>query len=84
MTSVAVVAHAGKTVGGGLEELRRELLRHGVDDPIWHEVPKSRFAPKRVRKALAAGYQLHATKPVEPLELVALVASLVRVARSAI
>ena len=36
------------------------------------------------RRALAAGYQLHATKPVEPLELVALVASLGRVARSAI
>lgn len=58
MTSVAVIAHAGKTVGGGLDELRRELMRHGVDDPIWFEVPKSKYAPKRVKKALAAGADL--------------------------
>ena len=39
MKSVAVVAHAGKTIGGGLEELRRELRRAGVEDPYWSEVP---------------------------------------------
>ena len=55
---VAVVAHAGKTFGGGLLELRRELERQGVTDPIWHEVPKSRKAPKQVKRALAEGANL--------------------------
>ena len=42
---VAVVAHAGKSIGGGLPELRRVLQAEGVDDPLWYEVPKSRLAP---------------------------------------
>ena len=58
MTSVAVIAHTGKSLGGGLEELRRALGREGVDNPIWFEVPKSRKAPKRVRAALDAGADL--------------------------
>jgi YegS/Rv2252/BmrU family lipid kinase len=58
MTKVAVVAHAGKTVGGGLAELRRELERHGVEKPLWFEVPKSKKAPKRVRQALDEGAEL--------------------------
>jgi YegS/Rv2252/BmrU family lipid kinase len=58
MTKVAVVAHAGKTFGGGLTELRRELGRRGVDDPVWVEVPKSRFAPKQVKRMLADGAEL--------------------------
>jgi diacylglycerol kinase (ATP) len=58
MTSVAVIAHAGKTLGGGLAELRRVLGDAGVGDPIWHEVPKSKFAPKAVRRALDDGADL--------------------------
>ena len=58
MTKVAVIAHAGKTVGGGLEELRQTLAHAGVTDPMWSEVPKSRFAPKRVRAALKDGAEL--------------------------
>jgi diacylglycerol kinase (ATP) len=58
MTKVAVVAHAGKTVGGGLGELRQELAKHGIDRPLWFEVPKSRKAPKRVRQALDEGAEL--------------------------
>ena len=58
MTKVAVIAHAGKTFGGGLPELRRELERQGVVDPLWVEVPKSRFAPKQVKRALGAGAEL--------------------------
>jgi YegS/Rv2252/BmrU family lipid kinase len=58
MRKVAVIAHAGKTIGGGLDELRETLSSAGVLDPIWSEVPKSRFAPKRVRKALADGAEL--------------------------
>jgi YegS/Rv2252/BmrU family lipid kinase len=55
---VAVVAHAGKTVGGGLPELRRTLDEAGVSDPIWTEVPKSKRAPAAVEEALEAGAEL--------------------------
>jgi diacylglycerol kinase (ATP) len=58
MTSVAVIAHAGKSIGGGLGELRSVLERAGVSQPIWYEVPKSRYAPKRVRRALDEGADL--------------------------
>jgi diacylglycerol kinase (ATP) len=58
LTSVAVIAHSGKSLGGGLPELRAELERAGVSDPMWFEVPKSSRAPKRVRRALAAGADL--------------------------
>jgi len=58
VTKVAVIAHAGKSFGGGLPELRRELKRQGVDDPLWVEVPKSRFAPEQVQRALDEGADL--------------------------
>lgn len=58
MPVVAVVAHAGKTFGGGLPELRRVLADAGYGDPIWREVPKSRKAPKQVRRAIADGAEL--------------------------
>jgi len=58
MTKVAVIAHAGKTIGGGLEELRVVLERAGVREPIWSEVPKSKYAPERVKRALDEGAEL--------------------------
>ena len=58
MTKVAVVAHAGKTFGGGLGELRKELAKHGIGKPLWFEVPKSKRAPKRVEQALDEGADL--------------------------
>jgi diacylglycerol kinase (ATP) len=58
MKNVAVIAHAGKTIGGGLEELRTTLARAGVDDAIWSEVPKSKYAPERVKRALDEGAEL--------------------------
>ena len=58
MTRVAVVAHAGKSVGGGLVELRRVLEDAGIGDPLWYEVPKSRKAPKQVKRALEDGAEL--------------------------
>jgi diacylglycerol kinase (ATP) len=58
MTRIAVVAHAAKTTGGGLLELRRALEDAGVPDPLWYEVPKSRKAPKQVRRALDEGAEL--------------------------
>jgi YegS/Rv2252/BmrU family lipid kinase len=58
MTSVAVIAHARKSVGGGLPELRSVLARAGVADPIWYEVAKSKYAPKCVRRAVKKGADL--------------------------
>src|SRR5689334_12970432 len=50
--NVAVVAHQRKTLGGGLDELRRRITDQGVDKLLWYEVPKSRKAPKKVAEAL--------------------------------
>ena len=55
---VALVAHAGKSLGGGLPELRRTLEEAGVSDPLWIEVPKSKRAPRAVRRALEEGAEL--------------------------
>ena len=55
---VAVIAHSGKTLGGGLPELRRVLDAEGIADPLWIEVPKSRKAPAQVRRVLDEGVDL--------------------------
>jgi YegS/Rv2252/BmrU family lipid kinase len=55
---VAVVAHSGKTLGGGLAELRRVLEAEGITDPLWCEVPKSREAPAQVERLLNEGAEL--------------------------
>ena len=52
---VAVVAHQQKVLGGGLPELRRQLASAGIEDPAWFEVPKSKKAPKRVRRRRRGG-----------------------------
>ena len=44
MTTVAVVAHQKKSLGGGLDELRSVLAHEGFE-PLWYEVPKSKKAP---------------------------------------
>ena len=54
----AVVAHAGKTLGGGLPELRRVLAGEGVAEPLWYEVRKPKKAPKQVQRALDEGAEL--------------------------
>ncbi|HEX9541882.1 MAG TPA: hypothetical protein VF983_02610 [Streptosporangiaceae bacterium] len=58
MPMVAVVAHAGKSFGGGLGELREVLAREGFADPFWYEVAKSRKAPKYARRALKQGAEV--------------------------
>jgi diacylglycerol kinase (ATP) len=58
VTQVAVVAHGGKSLGGGLDELRSTLAHQGVVDPLWFEVPKSRKAPERARQAVEEGADL--------------------------
>ena len=55
VTKLAVVAHRKKSIGGGLDELR-DLL--GERDVLWYEVPKSRKAPKKVRRAVENGAEL--------------------------
>jgi diacylglycerol kinase (ATP) len=56
--TVAVVAHQRKTLGGGLDELRRRLTDEGVDQLLWYEVPKSSKAPKKIAKAIKADVDL--------------------------
>jgi diacylglycerol kinase (ATP) len=58
VTKIAVVAHAGKSFGGGLPELRKELEQSGVADPLWIEVPKSKYAPPQVKRAVEEGAEL--------------------------
>ena len=58
MKKIAVIAHAGKTIGGGLDELRATLEKAGVTEPIWSEVPKSKYAPERVDRVLDEGAEL--------------------------
>ena len=58
MTSVAVIAHNGKVLGGGLGRLRDVLTEQGITDPIWLEVPKSRKVPARVKEAIKLGADL--------------------------
>lgn len=55
---VAVVAHTGKTFGGGLPELLRILALEGVTNPLWYPVKKSRRAPKYARRAAAKGAEV--------------------------
>jgi YegS/Rv2252/BmrU family lipid kinase len=55
MTSIAVIAHTGKSLGGGLSELRDCFRGSGIDDLLWFEVSKSKFAPDCVRQAIEAG-----------------------------
>jgi diacylglycerol kinase (ATP) len=55
---IAVVAHAEKTLGGGLPELRRVLADRGHPDPLWYEVPKAKKAPEQARRALDEGVDL--------------------------
>ena len=55
---VAVIAHRKKSLGGGLDELRKLVAEEGFDDPVWHEVSKSRKARKRARRVLDDGVDL--------------------------
>ena len=55
---IAVVAHAEKTLGGGLQELRRVLADRGYPDPLWLEVPKAKKAPEQARRALDEGAEV--------------------------
>lgn len=57
-TRVAVVAHRKKSLDGGLDELRQRITDEDVGDLLWYEVPKSRKAPKKARRAVEDGAEL--------------------------
>jgi diacylglycerol kinase (ATP) len=50
LVRVGVIVNQGKELGGGTEELRAVLAELGHADPPWIEVPKSKKAPKAVRR----------------------------------
>ncbi|HET8684394.1 MAG TPA: YegS/Rv2252/BmrU family lipid kinase [Micromonosporaceae bacterium] len=56
--TVAVVAHRKKSLGGGLDELRKLITDSGCDNLLWYEVAKSRKAAKKARRAQRAGAEL--------------------------
>ncbi|MET8139748.1 diacylglycerol kinase family protein [Sphaerisporangium sp. NPDC005288] len=56
--TVAVIAHRKKTLGAGLDRLRVLITEQDVGELLWYEVPKSKKAPKKVRKALKEGADL--------------------------
>ncbi|MEU7003747.1 diacylglycerol kinase family protein [Nonomuraea sp. NPDC046570] len=58
MKTVAVIAHRKKSLGGGLDELRRLISEEDVGELLWYEVPKSRKAPKKAREAVDEGAEL--------------------------
>jgi diacylglycerol kinase (ATP) len=58
MTSISVIAHEGKTFGGGLEELDRLLRERGFANAVWYRVKKSKKAPAAARKAIEDGVDL--------------------------
>ena len=58
MTSVGVIAHGAKELGGGLPELRKTLASYGIGDPPWREVPKSKYVPEHVGDLIDEGVDL--------------------------
>lgn len=58
MSTLAVIAHSGKSFGGGLGELRQVLDDAGFPQPLWYEVAKSRQVPGCAREARAKGADL--------------------------
>jgi diacylglycerol kinase family enzyme len=58
LSTVAVIAHRKKTLGGGLDKLRVLIAEQNVGDLLWYEVSKSKKAPKKVREALKKGAEL--------------------------
>lgn len=55
MTSIGVLAHERKALGGGLDELRAALRAAGHPHPLWRQVSTSKQAPKHVRSLLDEG-----------------------------
>jgi diacylglycerol kinase (ATP) len=56
--TVAVIAHRKKSIGGGLDELRRLIAAQGCGTLLWYEVGKSRRSPKKAKLARRKGAEL--------------------------
>ena len=56
--TIAVIAHVGSELGGGLEELRDVLAAEGVRDPLWYEMRDIRAASELARRARQEGADL--------------------------
>lgn len=56
--TVGVVAHSGKTLGGGLGELREVLAAAGCPNPLWYEVSRGRDVPAATQQALDDGVRI--------------------------
>jgi len=52
---IAVIAHQKKSLGGGLDELRRVLADRGYPEPMWFEASSSRKAAPLVQRAVKQG-----------------------------
>lgn len=55
MTTLGVIAHSGKSLGDGLDSLRRMLAEASHAGSPWREVSKSKEAPKQLRRLLREG-----------------------------
>jgi diacylglycerol kinase (ATP) len=58
LDKIAVIAHSGKSLGGGQEELRLILKDAEISQPLWYEATKSAQIPKYARQAIAEGAKL--------------------------
>lgn len=58
MTTIAVVAHKKKSLGGGLPELRAALTEAGITEPLWYEFSRNTQAPQLLRKSVRKGADL--------------------------
>jgi diacylglycerol kinase (ATP) len=56
--TIAVIAHRKKSLGRGLDELRRLVTDEGCDTLLWYEVSKSRKAAKKAQHARKADAEL--------------------------
>lgn len=56
--TVAVIAHRKKSLGGGLDELRRLITDEDCGELLWYEVPKSKKAVKKAKRAAKEGADL--------------------------
>lgn len=55
MTTIGVIAHREKSLGDGLDAMRRLLADAGHAGAPWRQVSKSKEAPKQLRKMLRDG-----------------------------
>lgn len=58
MRTIGVIAHPGKKMDGGLDDLRAALRERGVHDALWRETSGADDVPALVEELLGAGVSL--------------------------